>query len=45
VSHAKFGHGTIVNFEGQGRNAVVQVNFYDVGMKRLVLSFANLSAV
>ncbi len=45
VNHAKFGRGVIVNFEGQGRNAVVQVNFYEVGSKRLVLGFANLEVV
>jgi len=45
VNHKKFGRGVIVNFEGQGRNAVVQVNFYEVGSKRLVLGFANLEVV
>ncbi len=44
VQHKKFGEGVILNFEGQGNNARVQVNF-DEGSKWLVLSFAKLDAI
>jgi DNA helicase-2/ATP-dependent DNA helicase PcrA len=45
VSHPKFGKGTILNFEGNGPNARVQVNFTDVGSKWLVAQYARLEAV
>ena len=44
VQHKKFGEGVILNFEGQGNNARVQINF-DEGSKWLVLSFAKLEAL
>ena len=42
VSHAKFGFGTVLNAEGQGAAARVQVNFESAGPKWLVVSYANL---
>ncbi|MEW8506655.1 MAG: DNA helicase II [Candidatus Thiodiazotropha sp.] len=42
VRHAKFGEGVVLNAEGQGRSARVQVNFEEVGSKWLVLAYANL---
>ena len=45
VSHAKFGEGVILNFEGQGASARVQVNFTSVGTKWLVVSYARLEAI
>ena len=42
VRHAKFGEGIILNFEGQGAHARVEVNFESAGTKWLVLSYANL---
>lgn len=45
VSHPKFEEGTILNFEGSGKNAIVQVNFDSFGMKRLVLTYASLTKV
>ena len=42
VRHAKFGEGVILAAEGKGDHTRVQVNFYDVGMKWLVLAYANL---
>lgn len=42
VSHAKFGLGTVLNAEGQGAAARVQVNFESAGPKWLVVSYANL---
>jgi DNA helicase II / ATP-dependent DNA helicase PcrA len=45
VIHAKFGSGVIVNAEGRGGDARVQVNFRDAGMKLLDLKFAKLTVV
>lgn len=45
VTHGKFGEGVILNYEGQGSNARVQVNFDDVGSKWLVLSYAKLEVL
>ena len=42
VIHGKFGEGVILNYEGQGSNARVQVSFDAVGSKWLVLQYANL---
>jgi DNA helicase-2/ATP-dependent DNA helicase PcrA len=42
VRHAKFGEGVILNCEGQGPHARVEVNFETAGTKWLVLSYANL---
>ena len=44
VVHPKFGEGIILNYEGQGASARVQVNFSDVGTKWLVTAYANLQA-
>lgn len=43
VSHPKFGEGVVLNIEGQGEYARIQVNFADAGSKWLVLAYANLS--
>ena len=43
VAHAKFGTGIIIDFEGRGSDARVQVKFRDVGTKWLALAYANLS--
>ena len=43
VTHPKFGDGTVVNLEGQGEYARVQINFSEVGSKWLVLAYANLT--
>src|SRR5690606_26279755 len=40
--HKKFGDGVILNCEGQGAHARVEVNFESAGTKWLVLSYANL---
>jgi len=44
VIHAKFGAGVIVNAEGGGADARVQVNFRDAGLKWLMLEYARLTA-
>ena len=43
VRHAKFGAGVVVNIEGQGPHARVQVNFEGQGSKWLMLQYANLT--
>jgi DNA helicase-2/ATP-dependent DNA helicase PcrA len=45
VAHAKFGTGIIIDFEGRGSDARVQVKFRDAGTKWLALAYAKLSAV
>jgi len=45
VSHAKFGEGTIMGYEGQGAQARVQINFGSAGSKWLVAAYANLQAL
>jgi DNA helicase-2/ATP-dependent DNA helicase PcrA len=45
VAHAKFGEGVILNIEGGGSDARVQVNFGRQGVKWLALSVARLEAV
>jgi DNA helicase-2/ATP-dependent DNA helicase PcrA len=42
VRHSKFGDGVILNYEGQGAHARVQVNFEHAGSKWLVMAYANL---
>jgi DNA helicase-2/ATP-dependent DNA helicase PcrA len=42
VVHPKFGQGTVLNCEGSGAQARVQVNFDKAGTKWLVLAYANL---
>jgi len=42
VRHGKFGDGVVLNCEGSGAHARVQVNFEDAGTKWLVMSYANL---
>jgi DNA helicase-2/ATP-dependent DNA helicase PcrA len=45
VAHGKFGEGVVLNYEGQGSSARVQVNFDAVGSKWLVLSYAKLEVL
>ena len=45
VSHAKFGIGVIINYEGSGSDARVQVNFDHAGTKWLLLEYAKLTAI
>ncbi len=44
VVHAKFGTGVIINAEGRGADARVQVNFRNAGVKWLALEYAKLVA-
>jgi DNA helicase-2/ATP-dependent DNA helicase PcrA len=45
VRHLKFGDGVVLNFEGNGPHARIQVNFESQGTKWLMLSYANLEVV
>ncbi len=45
VAHVKFGAGVIVNSEGSGQDARVQVNFGRNGIKWLALAYAKLDPV
>ena len=45
VRHGKFGEGVVLNIEGQGAHARVQVNFEGQGTKWLMLQYANLEPV
>lgn len=38
VVHAKFGEGTVLNYEGVGHQSRIQVNFDEVGSKWLVVA-------
>ena len=45
VRHAKFGDGIIVQAEGQGGDARLQVNFRQSGLKWLALEYAKLTTI
>jgi DNA helicase-2/ATP-dependent DNA helicase PcrA len=42
VRHGKFGDGVILNVEGNGPHARVQVNFESQGTKWLMIQYAKL---
>jgi DNA helicase-2/ATP-dependent DNA helicase PcrA len=45
VRHEKFGEGVVLDLEGRGEHARVQVNFAGAGAKWLVLAYARLEAI
>jgi len=45
VSHEKFGEGIILQLEGDGAQERVQINFKQVGVKWLMLSYAKLQVM
>ena len=45
VRHARFGEGMVVNFEGDGDRARIEVNFESEGSKWLMLAYAKLEPV
>jgi len=45
VHHAAFGEGVVLNREGDGAQARIQVNFEGVGAKWLVLAYAKLDVL
>ncbi|AUM00650.1 DNA helicase II [Rhodocyclaceae bacterium] len=44
VRHARFGKGVIIAAQGRGKDAQVQINFGDAGIKWLLLGMAKLEA-
>ncbi len=45
VRHAKFGEGVVLQSEGSGDRARIEINFADVGAKWLMVGYANLQAL
>jgi DNA helicase-2/ATP-dependent DNA helicase PcrA len=45
VRHGKFGEGVVLNVEGSGAHARVQVSFEQQGTKWLMMQYANLEAL
>ncbi len=45
VSHAKFGYGVVIECEGVGDKKSVMVNFKNVGVKQLMLKYAQLEPI
>jgi len=45
VSHAKFGEGVVLQMEGDGAQERVQINFKQVGLKWLILAYAQLDVL
>jgi len=45
VMHSLFGEGVVLNYEGQGAQARIQVNFDDEGSKWLMVAYAKLQAL
>lgn len=45
VTHPKFGEGTILNYEGQGPQARIQIRFKTEGTKWLAIAYAKLQPV
>ena len=45
VSHAKFGEGVVLQLEGSGAQERVQINFVEVGIKWLMISYAHLERI
>ncbi len=42
VVHAKFGQGVVVSYEGNPSELIVQVNFGNAGLKKLLVEYAKL---
>lgn len=45
VNHPKFGEGIVLQMEGEGKQERVQINFKEVGLKWLMLSYAKLQTL
>lgn len=43
VSHPKFSEGTVLNYEGSGEHARIEVNFDSFGTKWLMMAYARLT--
>ncbi len=45
ISHGKFGEGVVLQMEGEGAQERVQINFKQVGIKWLLLAYAQLDVL
>lgn len=45
ISHSRFGHGKILNFEDNGPESKITVNFDNTGTKTLLLKFAKFKII
>ena len=45
ISHERFGVGRITKVEGRGEAAKITVNFYEEGIKKLVVKYANVQVL
>lgn len=45
IKHPKFGEGVILNYEGQGDNGRLHINFVNMGKKWIVPSFTRLEKI
>jgi len=45
VCHAKFGEGVVLQLEGSGAQERIQINFIEVGIKWLMISYAHLERI
>jgi DNA helicase-2/ATP-dependent DNA helicase PcrA len=45
VSHAKFGQGVVVSYEGNASDMRIQINFGREGLKWLAMEYAKLEKV
>ncbi len=45
VTHTKFGEGVVLNYEGSGQSARIQVEFLSCGSKWLIAGYANLQKI
>jgi DNA helicase II / ATP-dependent DNA helicase PcrA len=45
VTHERFGHGKVINVEGDGQNRKATVFFQSAGQKQLLLKFARLKII
>ena len=45
VMHHRFGEGVVICYEGDGEHTRIEVNFNEVGLKLMVLNYANLKTV
>lgn len=45
VEHVKFGFGTVINMEGSNHNPIANIDFFNVGAKKIMLNYAKLRIV
>ncbi len=45
VNHKKFGHGNILSFSDMGSDVMLEIEFEEVGKKKLMANFANVERI